>query len=463
MIKSVLIANRGEIAIRIARTARRMGIKTYVVRTAKEPEAVYLSAADAVIDFPETDGNIPEFLDIDRLVGLAREYKIDSLHPGYGYLSENAELAERCRDNGIVFIGPSPEVIRLMGDKVAAKGIAAQSGVPMLGASQGAVHTLDEARKIAKRLGYPVIIKAVSGGGGRGMRIVHHQDELEQLYKIATAEAQVAFNDPSVFIEKYLENPKHIEFQIVADNYGNVVHLGERECSIQRKHQKLMEEAPSPALDERLRKKMAAAAVSLAKQAGYQSLGTVEFLLDHQKHFYFMEMNTRIQVEHGVTELVTGVDLVRQQLRIASGLALRLRQEDVTLQGHAIECRINAEDPVQGFRPCPGRVDFLHFPGGPGVRVDSCLYSGCELSPYYDSMAAKILAYAPTRMETIRRMRRCLEEFTLEGFPTNAELSYQILYHPEFILGECTTAFLDEHLSELLEFSRKLSESGVDA
>lgn len=440
-----------------------MGIKTYVVRTAKEPEAVYLSAADAVINFPETDGNIPEFLDIDRLVGLAREYKIDSLHPGYGYLSENAELAERCRDNGIVFIGPSPEVIRLMGDKVAAKGIAAQSGVPMLGASQGAVHTLDEARKIAKRLGYPVIIKAVSGGGGRGMRIVHHQDELEQLYKIATAEAQVAFNDPSVFIEKYLENPKHIEFQIVADNYGNVVHLGERECSIQRKHQKLMEEAPSPALDERLRKKMAAAAVSLAKQAGYQSLGTVEFLLDHQKHFYFMEMNTRIQVEHGVTELVTGVDLVRQQLRIASGLALRLRQEDVTLQGHAIECRINAEDPVQGFRPCPGRVDFLHFPGGPGVRVDSCLYSGCELSPYYDSMAAKILAYAPTRMETIRRMRRCLEEFTLEGFPTNAELSYQILYHPEFILGECTTAFLDEHLSELLEFSRKLSESGVDA
>lgn len=440
-----------------------MGIKTYVVRTAKEPEAVYLSAADAVINFPETDGNIPEFLDIDRLVGLAREYKIDSLHPGYGYLSENAELAERCRDNGIVFIGPSPEVIRLMGDKVAAKGIAAQSGVPMLGASQGAVHTLDEARKIAKRLGYPVIIKAVSGGGGRGMRIVHHQDELEQLYKIATAEAQVAFNDPSVFIEKYLENPKHIEFQIVADNYGNVVHLGERECSIQRKHQKLMEEAPSPALDERLRKKMAAAAVSLAKQAGYQSLGTVEFLLDHQKHFYFMEMNTRIQVEHGVTELVTGVDLVHQQLRIASGLALRLRQEDVTLQGHAIECRINAEDPVQGFRPCPGRVDFLHFPGGPGVRVDSCLYSGCELSPYYDSMAAKILAYAPTRMETIRRMRRCLEEFTLEGFPTNAELSYQILYHPEFILGECTTAFLDEHLSELLEFSRKLSESGVDA
>ena len=388
MIKSVLIANRGEIAIRIARTARRMGIKTYVVRTAKEPEAVYLSAADAVINFPETDGNIPEFLDIDRLVGLAREYKIDSLHPGYGYLSENAELAERCRDNGIVFIGPSPEVIRLMGDKVAAKGIAAQSGVPMLGASQGAVHTLDEARKIAKRLGYPVIIKAVSGGGGRGMRIVHHQDELEQLYKIATAEAQVAFNDPSVFIEKYLENPKHIEFQIVADNYGNVVHLGERECSIQRKHQKLMEEAPSPALDERLRKKMAAAAVSLAKQAGYQSLGTVEFLLDHQKHFYFMEMNTRIQVEHGVTEMVTGTDLIIEQIRVAMGEPLSFTQKDVTPKGHAIECRINAEIPEKNFMPSPGVVKHLHLPAGNGVRVDTALYTGYRIPSEYDSMIA---------------------------------------------------------------------------
>ena len=453
MIKSVLIANRGEIAIRIARTARRMGIKTYVVRTAKEPEAVYLSAADAVINFPETDGNIPEFLDIDRLVGLAREYKIDSLHPGYGYLSENAELAERCRDNGIVFIGPSPEVIRLMGDKVAAKGIAAQSGVPMLGASQGAVHTLDEARKIAKRLGYPVIIKAVSGGGGRGMRIVHHQDELEQLYKIATAEAQVAFNDPSVFIEKYLENPKHIEFQIVADNYGNVVHLGERECSIQRKHQKLMEEAPSPALDERLRKKMAAAAVSLAKQAGYQSLGTVEFLLDHQKHFYFMEMNTRIQVEHGITEMITGVDLVRQQLRIASGLPLDLTQEGVTLTGHAIECRINAEDPAKGFQPCPGRIGFLHLPGGYGVRVDTGLYTGYELPPYYDSLMAKLIVYAPTRLEAIRRMRRALEELVIEGPATNTDLLHQILHHPDFVRGNYSTGFLEAHMDTLLAWS----------
>ena len=450
MIKSVLIANRGEIAIRIARTARRMGIKTYVVRTAKEPEAVYLSAADAVINFPETDGNIPEFLDIDRLVGLAREYKIDSLHPGYGYLSENAELAERCRDNGIVFIGPSPEVIRLMGDKVAAKGIAAQSGVPMLGASQGAVHTLDEARKIAKRLGYPVIIKAVSGGGGRGMRIVHHQDELEQLYKIATAEAQVAFNDPSVFIEKYLENPKHIEFQIVADNYGNVVHLGERECSIQRKHQKLMEEAPSPALDERLRKKMAAAAVSLAKQAGYQSLGTVEFLLDHQKHFYFMEMNTRIQVEHPVTEWVTGVDLVQTQLLVAQGKPLPFTQKDIEVRGHAIECRINAEDPFT-FVPSPGRVTAWHLPGGPGIRIDTHVFSGYTVPPYYDSMIGKIIAHGDTREQAIARMRVALSELAVEGIKTNTKLHRELLADERFFQGGTSIHYLEEKLRSRAE------------
>ena len=448
MIKSVLIANRGEIAIRIARTARRMGIKTYVVRTAKEPEAVYLSAADAVINFPETDGNIPEFLDIDRLVGLAREYKIDSLHPGYGYLSENAELAERCRDNGIVFIGPSPEVIRLMGDKVAAKGIAAQSGVPMLGASQGAVHTLDEARKIAKRLGYPVIIKAVSGGGGRGMRIVHHQDELEQLYKIATAEAQVAFNDPSVFIEKYLENPKHIEFQIVADNYGNVVHLGERECSIQRKHQKLMEEAPSPALDERLRKKMAAAAVSLAKQAGYQSLGTVEFLLDHQKHFYFMEMNTRIQVEHPVTEEITGIDLVELQFNIAAGRKLPLRQSQIHLNGWSIECRINAENPAKNFMPCPGKITNVHVPGGNGVRIDTHIYNDYQVPANYDSMLLKLIVHGEDRETAIAKMRSALGELVIEGIETNLDFQYEILSHEAYQKGDTDTHFIPTYFPQ---------------
>ena len=295
------------------------------------------------------------------------------------------------------------------------------------------------------------------------MRRVDRPEELVAKFEEARAEALACFGDGQLYLEKLILNPRHIEFQILADRHGAVIHLGERDCSIQRKNQKLVEESPSKALSPQLREAMGAAAVAAARAAGYENAGTIEFVLDQDGKFYFIEMNTRIQVEHPVTELVTGLDLVREQLRIAAGLPLSLTQEEVSLTGHAIECRVNAEDAAAGFRPCPGTTEFLHFPGGPGVRVDSCLYSGCELSPYYDSMAAKILAYAPTRMETIRRMRRCLEEFTLEGFPTNAELSYQILYHPEFILGECTTAFLDEHLSELLEFSRKLSESGVDA
>ena len=445
MIKSVLIANRGEIAIRIARTARRMGIVTYAIRTRKEPEAVYLSSVDIVLDFPETDGNVPEFLDIDRLIYLAREHEIESLHPGYGYLSENAELAERCRENGIIFIGPSPEVIRLMSDKVAAKEIAERSGVPMLGASKGAVRDVDDARETADRLGYPVIIKAVSGGGGRGMRIVRKKSELAQLYKFAAAEAQVAFNDPSVFIEKYLESPKHIEFQIVADNYGNVVHLGERECSIQRKHQKLMEEAPSPALDDRLRKKMATAAVALAKAARYQNLGTVEFLLDRQKRFYFMEMNTRIQVEHPVTEWVTGLDLVKEQLRIASGEALPFSQEDIHIQGHAIECRINAENPWKNFRPSPGTITDLHLPGGQGIRVDTGIYNGYQIPPYYDSMLAKLIVHGNNREEAIAKMKSALGEMIIQGVDTNVDYQFEIMNDPDYQKGVFDIGFLESH------------------
>ena len=388
----------------------------------------------------------------------------DAIHPGFGFLSENAKFAELCEQCNITFIGPDSKVIARLGNKQEARNTMVAAGVPVIPGSKEPIYDAKEGARIADEVGYPVIVKAALGGGGKGMRVANTPEEFQQSFKTAQKETQMAFGDNTMYIEHFVQHPRHIEFQILADGYGNVIHLGDRDCSVQRRNQKLIEEAPARCLTPELRERMGAAAVKAAKAVGYENAGTVEFLLDpDREHFYFMEMNTRIQVEHGVTELVTGVDLVRQQLRIASGLALRLRQEDVTLQGHAIECRINAEDPVQGFRPCPGRVDFLHFPGGPGVRVDSCLYSGCELSPYYDSMAAKILAYAPTRMETIRRMRRCLEEFTLEGFPTNAELSYQILYHPEFILGECTTAFLDEHLSELLEFSRKLSESGVDA
>lgn len=317
MIKSILIANRGEIAIRIARTAKRMRIKTFAIRTRKEPNAVYLKTVDTVVDFPETDCKTAEFLDIENLVCIAKEYNIQAIHPGYGYLSENALFAERCIQEGIVFIGPSPEIIRMMGDKITAKEIAAKSGIPMLGGSKGSLSDANEALNIATSIGYPVIIKAAAGGGGRGMRIVRSEAEMPQMLKMASSEAQNAFNDPSVFIEKYLENPKHIEFQIVADNCGNVVHLGERECSVQRKHQKLLEEAPSPALDNKLRQKMAKAAISLAKAVKYQSLGTVEFLLDKTGNFYFMEMNTRIQVEHPVTEMITGLDLVELQIRIA--------------------------------------------------------------------------------------------------------------------------------------------------
>ena len=463
MFNKILIANRGEIAVRIIRACRELGIHTVAVYSTADRNALHAQIADEAVCIgpaPSKDS----YLNVRAIISACEITGADAIHPGFGFLSENPSFARMCEKCGITFIGPRAESIEMLGDKAQAKETMKEAGVPVIMGSDGAISNIHAAHTLARDLGYPVMVKASAGGGGRGIRIVHSDDELEAQMTAAKQEALACFGNDEMYLEKLVLRPRHIEFQVLADRYGNVIHLGDRDCSVQRRNQKLIEEAPARCLTPELRERMGAAAVKAAKAVGYENAGTVEFLLDpDREHFYFMEMNTRIQVEHGVTELVTGVDLVRQQLRIASGLALRLRQEDVTLQGHAIECRINAEDPVQGFRPCPGRVDFLHFPGGPGVRVDSCLYSGCELSPYYDSMAAKILAYAPTRMETIRRMRRCLEEFTLEGFPTNAELSYQILYHPEFILGECTTAFLDEHLSELLEFSRKLSESGVDA
>ena len=462
--KKVLVANRGEIAMRIFRACHDLGLQTIAIYSNEDVYSLFRTAADESYLIGENESPLGAYLDIPRIIELAKKHGADAIHPGYGFLSENADFARACEAAGIKFIGPSSQVLDLMGDKLSAKQIAVACGVPTTPGTTEPLKSREAAQKLAMEFGFPVILKAAAGGGGRGMRRCDTVEEVGTNFDLVKAEAKKAFGNDDIFMEKFLVEPKHIEVQILADKHGNVYHLGERDCSLQRRYQKVVEYAPAWSVPKATLEKLHADAVKISKHVGYINAGTVEFLLDpDREHFYFMEMNTRIQVEHGVTELVTGVDLVRQQLRIASGLALRLRQEDVTLQGHAIECRINAEDPVQGFRPCPGRVDFLHFPGGPGVRVDSCLYSGCELSPYYDSMAAKILAYAPTRMETIRRMRRCLEEFTLEGFPTNAELSYQILYHPEFILGECTTAFLDEHLSELLEFSRKLSESGVDA
>ena len=458
MLKRVLIANRGEIALRVIRACRELDIETVAIYSTADESALHAQIATRSLCVGPARA-ADSYLNQDAILSAALATGCDAIHPGYGFLSENPDFADRCVEAGLKYIGPSGDVIRKMGSKAAARTLAQQAGVPVVPGSDGPLRDVEQAKELAAQVGYPVLLKASAGGGGRGMRQVDGPEGLESAFHAAQAEAIACFGDGEMYLEKLVLSPRHIEFQIMADSQGHVVHLGERDCSIQRRNQKLIEEAPARCLTPELREEMGQAAVKAAQAVHYEGAGTVEFLLDSDgQHFYFMEMNTRIQVEHGITEMITGVDLVRQQLRIASGLPLDLTQEDVTLTGHAIECRINAEDPTANFRPCPGKVEFLHFPGGPGVRVDSCLYSGCELSPYYDSMAAKILAYAPTRMETIRRMRRCLEEFTLEGFPTNAELSYELLFHPTFVRGGCTTAFLDRSLPELLEFSRRVDD-----
>lgn len=446
-IKSILIANRGEIAIRIAKTANKMGIKAVGIRTPKEPNAFYLTKMNVVIDFPEREkDSIPEFLDIENLVLLAKRNKIDAIHPGYGYLSENAQFATRCTEEGIIFIGPSPRVIQNMGDKVIAKEIARKGKVPMLGGSKGCVDTLDDALRIAEEVGYPIIIKACSGGGGRGMRIVRKKSEMKQMYHSASSEASIAFNNPEVFIEKYLENPKHIEVQIVADAHGNVIHLGERECSVQRKHQKLLEEAPSPALTEDLRKRMTDAAVSLAKAAGYMSLGTVEFLLDKHNDFFFMEMNTRVQVEHPVTEAITGLDLIELQIRIANGEKLPVTQDDIKLNGWAIECRINAEDVQAGFSPSIGTIKALHIPEGNGIRVDKGVVVGSEITPFFDSMVAKLIVHAKDRETAIERTLKALDDFRIRGIKTTIPFDKAVLHNEVFRKGSFDTSFIDKDL-----------------
>ena len=463
MLKRVLIANRGEIALRILRGCRELGIETVAVYSQADAEALHVQlAGQAVCIGPARAAD--SYLNQEALLTVAKATGCDGIHPGYGFLSENADFADACAREGITFIGPSGDTIRKAGSKSAARDIMRAAGVPVTPGSDGPVRSVEDALAAAEAVGYPVLLKASAGGGGRGIRRCDRPEDLASAYAEAKAEAQACFGNDEMYLEKLVLRPRHIEFQVLADRQGHTIHLGDRDCSVQRRNQKLIEEAPARCLTPQLREKMGEAAVRAARAVGYESAGTVEFLLDGDgEHFYFMEMNTRIQVEHGVTELITGVDLLREQLRIASGLPLSITQEDVHLQGHAIECRINAEDPANDFRPCPGKVEFLHFPGGAGVRVDSALYSGCTLSPYYDSLAAKLLVHAPTRLEAIRKMRRCLEEFTLEGFPTNAELSYQILYHPTFVRGTCTTAFLDENLPSLLDFSRRLSESEEEA
>ena len=463
MLKRVLIANRGEIALRVLRACRELDIETVAVYSTADAEALHVQlATQSVCIGPAKAAD--SYLNRDALLTVARATGCDGLHPGYGFLSENADFADACARAGVTFIGPSGDAIRKAGSKSAARELMKAAGVPVTPGSDGPVSSVEDVLAAAERVGYPVLLKASAGGGGRGIRRCDSAADLPSAYAEAKAEAKACFGDDEMYLEKLVLRPRHIEFQILADRQGHVIHLGDRDCSVQQRNQKLIEEAPARCLSPQLRQAMGEAAVRAAKAVGYEGAGTVEFLLDSDgEHFYFMEMNTRIQVEHGVTELVTGVDLMRQQLRVASGLSLDIAQEDVRLTGHAIECRVNAEDPAAGFRPCPGKVEFLHFPGGAGVRVDSALYNGCTLSPYYDSLAAKLMVHAPTRLEAIRKMRRCLEEFALEGFPTNAELSYEILFHPTFVRGGCTTAFLDESLPELLDFSRRAGEQDGDA
>ncbi|OUN36611.1 acetyl-CoA carboxylase biotin carboxylase subunit [Faecalibacterium sp. An77] len=459
MFKRVLIANRGEIALRVLRACRELDIEPVVVYSAADAEALHVQLAEQAYCIGPARA-ADSYLNMNAILTVAKAAGCDAIHPGYGFLSENDQFADACAEAGIAFIGPSGDVIRAMGNKAAARKMMMAANVPVVPGSDGAVETAQQAKEIADRIGYPVLIKASAGGGGRGMRRVFEPDQLIPLFEEARSESVACFGSGEMYLEKLILNPKHIEFQILADKAGNVIQLGDRDCSIQRRNQKMLEEAPSKALTPELREKMGAAAVAAAKAAGYENAGTIEFVLDQEGNFYFIEMNTRIQVEHPITEYVTGIDLVREQIRIAAGLPLSHKQEDVVLRGHAIECRINAEDPARNFQPCPGKIDFLHLPGGCGVRVDTGLYTGCTLPPYYDSLMAKLIVWAPTRLEAIRRMRRVLEEMIIDGPANNADLLHQILYHPEFVRGSFTTAFLDENLDTLLQWSRAGDEEG---
>jgi acetyl-CoA carboxylase, biotin carboxylase subunit len=440
LFKKILIANRGEIALRIIRAAHELGIKTVAVYSEADRESLHVRFADEAVCIGPAASK-ESYLNIPRLIAAAEVTNADSIHPGYGFLSENANFAEICASSGIIFIGPSPEAITAMGDKAFAKETMKRAGVPVVPGSEGVVSDLNEARKNALEIGFPVIIKATAGGGGRGMRIVRSEDELENAFFTASHEAETAFGNRAVYIEKYIEEPRHIEIQIMGDKAGTVLHFGERDCSIQRRHQKLLEESPSPALSPELREAMGMAAIKGAKSAKYIGAGTIEFLLDKNKNFYFMEMNTRIQVEHPVTEEVYGVDLVKMQLQVVAGE--RLKRQKIKPLWHAIECRINAEDPSAGFRPSPGHITSLHFPGGFGVRVDSHAYAGYYISPYYDSLIAKLIVKGKNREEAISRMHRALDEFVIEGIKTTIPFHKKLMKNEKFQSGIFDTNFIE--------------------
>jgi acetyl-CoA carboxylase biotin carboxylase subunit len=443
----ILIANRGEIALRILRTCEEMGIATVAVHSTIDRHALHVQLADEAVCIGEASSS-KSYLNIPNIIAAALTRNATAIHPGYGFLAENARFAEICADHQIAFIGPNPESMLAMGDKSTARETMKRIGVPTVPGSDGLVDDEQQAIAIAKDIGYPLMVKATAGGGGRGMRLVRQPDELIKSFLAAQGEAEAAFGNPGVYLEKFIERPRHIEFQILADSHGNVIHLGERDCSIQRRHQKLLEEAPSPALTPKLRSKMGNAAVKVAKAIGYIGAGTVEFLLDQSGSFYFMEMNTRIQVEHPVTEMITGMDLIAEQIRIAQGERLNINQNQVHLEGHTIECRINAEDPDHNFRPSPGRISGYLPPGGPGVRMDSHVYTDYEIPPYYDSLIGKLIVWGHDRTAAIQRMRRALRECAITGLPTTISFHQRIMESPEFIKGDVYTNFVQEMMDK---------------
>lgn len=438
MYRKILVANRGEIAVRIIRACREMGIATVGICSLADKEALHAQLADTCICIGDSQA-ADSYLNGERVLSAAIASGAEAIHPGYGFLSENAAFARMCEKCGIDFIGPSPESMEAMGDKASARKIMDEAGIPVIPGMEGTVQEAEEAMKLADRIGYPIMIKASAGGGGKGMRVVERREEFPEQFAAAQQETEKAFGDGRMYLERYVRHARHVEVQVLADRYGNTIHLGERDCSIQRRHQKLIEETPAPFLDQDLRKRMGETAVRAAKAAGYYSAGTIEFLLDEDKNFYFMEMNTRIQVEHPVTEMVTGVDLVKEMIRIAAGEKLSLGQEDISFRGHAIECRISAEDPSRGFIPSAGRVVQLYVPGGNGVRIDSCLYQGCQIPPYYDSMIGKVIVQGRDRKEAIQKMRSVLGEVIIEGIRTNLELQYWILQEVAFEKGDAET------------------------
>lgn len=445
MFKKVLIANRGEIAVRIIRACRELGVRCVAVYSTADRNALHAQIADEAVCIgpPATKDS---YLNMNAVIQAAINVGAEAIHPGFGFLSENAEFARLCEKSGIVFIGPSYKSIEMLGDKAAAKETMAAAGVPVIPGSKGAVKSIDEAKEIAEKCGYPVLVKASAGGGGRGIRRVDSLDDLESQIIAAQQEALSFFGDDTVYIEKFLVNPHHVEIQIMADKMGNTIYLGERDCSMQRRNQKILEECPSPVVNAQLREKMGKAAVTAAKECGYYNAGTIEFLVDEERNFYFMEMNTRIQVEHPITEEITGFDLVKAQIEVASGTPLRVSQEDIKLTGHAIECRINAENPDMDFRPSPGTINALYVPGGPGIRIDSAVYQGYTITPYYDSMISKLIVHGADRDEAIRKMRWALSEFIVDGVDTNIDFQLEIIKQPEFLGGNYDNGFLTRYM-----------------